>query len=74
MADRNNELIFRRASSEDVGQLVKLRIKQLLDEGYPEVADIRGHLSEYFSLNLENESLMCWVGLADEIVRATDAI
>ena len=74
MTDHNSQLKFRKASTEDVADLVELRIKQLLDEGYPEISDIRGDLSEYFSKNLENRSLICWVGVADEVILATAAI
>ena len=71
MAMQENQLRFRKASSGDVEQLVEHRVRQLLDEGYPEVADIRSNLSEYFLASLENGSLVCWVGLVDERIVAT---
>jgi len=74
MADKSTQIIFRRASSADIDQLVELRIRQLLDEGYPEVTDIRKDLSKYFLTNLEKGSLICWVSVADEILFATAAI
>lgn len=74
MADQNTKLILRRASIEEIDRLVELRIRQLLDEGYPEVADIRRDLTRYFLANLENGSLLCWVGVASDIIWATAAI
>ena len=74
MAASDTQLSFRRASAEDVDQLVELRIRQLLDEGYPESRDIREDLSTYFSKSLENGSLICWVGVTDEVIQATAAI
>jgi|GEM_PF-103797 len=74
MTDQSTQIIFRRASIVDIDQLVVLRIRQLLDEGYPEVTDIRRNLSKYFQTNLENGSLICWVGVADEILLATAGI
>ena len=74
MTEQLNQLFFRRASPADIDQLVDLRIRQLLDEGYPEVTDIRRDLSEYFLANLESGSLICWVGEANEIILATAGI
>ena len=74
MEKQSTQLIFRKATIEDIDQLVKLRIKQLLDEGYPETADIRTDLTNYFSANLDNGSLICWVGVADANILATAAI
>lgn len=68
------QIIFRRASTVDIDQLVELRIRQLLDEGYPEVTNIRRDLSKYFLTNIENGSLICWVGVADEMILATAGI
>ena len=74
MVDQSPEISFRRASTVDIDQLVELRIRQLLDEGYPEVTDIRRDLSKYFLTNIENGSLICWVGVADKIILATAGI
>jgi len=74
MVDQSTQIIFRRASTIDIDQLVELRIRQLLDEGYPEVTDIRRDLSKYFLTNIENGSLICWVGVTDEILLATAGI
>ena len=74
MADQSTKLIYRRASTEDIDQLVELRIRQLLDEGYSEIADIRRDLANYFFTNLKNGALVCWVGVADEIILATAGI
>jgi len=68
------QFIFRRASTVDIDQLVELRIRQLFDEGYPEVTNIRRDLSKYFLTNIENGSLICWVGVADGMILATAGI
>ena len=65
------QMEYRKATEVDIDQLVKLRISQLLDEGYPETSDIRKDLEKYFSASLKNESLICWVGLANEAIVAT---
>lgn len=74
MADQHPQPIFRVAAPADVHQLVELRILQLLDEGYAEITDIRRELSQYFSTNLQNGSLVCWVGVVEEIIFATAGI
>lgn len=65
------QLEYRAASEPDIDQLVKLRIKQLVDEGYPETTDINLALQSYFAESLNNGSLICWVGLANNLVVAT---
>ena len=68
------QLSFRRSTSTDIDQLVELRIKQLVDEGYSEESDIRRDLSNYFSSNLESGALICWVGVDDDVILATAGI
>jgi len=70
----NVEIEYREASEVDIDQLVKLRIKQLVDEGYPEINHINMDLEKYFSSSLENGSLICWVGLAHNVIVATAAV
>lgn len=70
----HSEIEFRKASKNNIHELVELRIKQLIDEGYPEIKDIRKELKKYFSSSLENGSLICWIGIAKEIIVATAGI
>ncbi|MEM7098935.1 MAG: GNAT family N-acetyltransferase [Pseudomonadota bacterium] len=74
MADQHSQLKYRKASLNDIDQLVELRVQQLLDEGYPEDFNIRQDLTNYFSANLESGSLICWVGTDESIIRATAGI
>lgn len=67
-------LEYRKASQSDIDRLVALRIKQLIDEGYPETRDIHQDLRCYFSESLENGSLICWVGLDNDVIVATAGI
>ena len=60
MGAQNTQLIFRRASTGDVDQLVELRIKQLIDEGYPEVTDIRADLHADPDLARLHEQAVAW--------------
>jgi len=68
------EMEFRKATEVDIDQLVRLRIKQLVDEGYPETNDIRKDLERYFSESLENGSLVCWVGIVNDTIVSTAAL
>lgn len=65
---------YRKASQADVDHLAELRIKQLIDEGYPETTDIREDLKNYFLTSLEKGSLICWLGVEKEIIQATAAV
>ena len=66
-----SEVKYRKASESDISELVELRIKQLIAEGYPEVIDIREELKEYFAGSLDNGSLICWVGVYKDKIIAT---
>ena len=55
--DNPTQLEFRKASQGDNYRLAELRIKQLMDEGYPETKDIREDLNRYFTTSLEDGSL-----------------
>lgn len=62
---------YRKAIEEDIPELIELRIKQLIDEGYPETRDIRQELGEYFVSSMSNGSLICWVGVEQDKIIAT---
>ena len=66
-----SEVTYRKASESDISELVELRIKQLIAEGYPEVIDIREDLKEYFASSLGNGSLICWIGVYKDKIIAT---
>ena len=68
------EVSYRKATEADAPTLVELRIKQLIDEGYPETKDIRKELHQYFVASLNNGSLICWLGVSKERVIATSGL
>jgi len=72
--DNPTQLEFRKASQGDICRLAELRIKQLIDEGYPETTDILEDLKRYFTTSLENGSLICWVGEINGEILATAGI
>ena len=72
--DNATQLEFRKASQRDVCRIAELRVKQLIDEGYPETADILEDLQRYFTTSLENGSLICWLGEINGEILATAGI
>lgn len=70
----NTQIEYREAAKVDIDQLARLRVRQLIDEGYPETKDIRKDLEHYFATSLENGSLICRLGLAQDELIATAAI
>ncbi|BCE01350.1 GNAT family N-acetyltransferase [Marinicellulosiphila megalodicopiae] len=68
------KISYRKATEKDIPQLIELRIKQLIDEGYPEIRDIRHELQTYFANSLSNGSLVCWLGLSNDIIIATGGL
>lgn len=69
-----SEVNYRKATEDDIPQLIELRIKQLIDEGYPETRDIRKELAEYFISSLSNGALICWVGVVRGKIIATGGL
>ena len=64
---------YRRATENDIEQLAKFRVRQLIDEGY-QPTKIERELRQYFSDSLANGSLICWVGTVNKEVVATAAL
>lgn len=69
-----SEVAFRKAVTADAQQLIELRIKQLIDEGYTESRNIRPELNEYFETSLAGGSLICWVGTVRDNIIATGGL
>lgn len=65
---------YRKASQNDIDQLTRLRVQQLIDEGYRQINDIDEDLKSYFAESLSNDSLICWVGINEETIVATAGI
>jgi len=64
---------YRKATKDDNEQLSKLRVKQLIDEGYQNT-HIEDEIKTYFAENLTNGSLTCWVGVVENVIVATAAV
>lgn len=62
---------YRKASIEDVNQLVELRKKQLIDEGCYSENNIDDELENYFFSSINNENLIVWIATEDEHIIGT---
>lgn len=62
---------FRKATINDVRQLVELRKKQLIDEGSYVEKDIDEELEKYFFFSIENEALVVWIASQNGNIIAT---
>ncbi len=69
-----NNVTYRKADADDIPQLVDCRIQQLVDEGYPEIRDIRAELAHYFAVGLADGSLICWVAVVDGNIAGTSGL
>lgn len=67
-------LNFRKASTEDIDQLVELRKKQLIDEGIEPSINIDLELSDFFMRKLADDTLTQWLVEADGKVIACGAV
>lgn len=65
---------FRKATIDDVETLVKLRKKQLLDEGSCTAKDLDQELADYFSYGLLNNTFISWLAVEDNEVIATSGV
>jgi GNAT superfamily N-acetyltransferase len=65
---------FRRANINDINELIKLRRKQLLDEGGIEEKNIDMELKEYFSKNIVEDTFISWIAIEDNEIIATSGL
>lgn len=65
---------FRKATIDDVETLVKLRKKQLLDEGSCTPKDLDQELVDYFSYGLLSNTFISWLAVENNIVIATSGV
>lgn len=67
-------MFYRAATANDIGVLAELRKKQLIDEGIVPDSDIDNELIDFFTKKLNDNSLVEWVGIENNMVVATAAI
>jgi GNAT superfamily N-acetyltransferase len=71
-------MVFRKADSNDVMDLVNLRQQQLLEEnlkeGRNDEKNIDYELNEYFSRNITNNTFISWVALDNSEIIATSGL
>lgn len=65
---------FRKATSEDIPVLIKMRKQQLLDEGLQAVTNINMELNDYFNSSLEDGTFISWIALDNDKIVATSGI
>ncbi len=54
-------MLKRKATVDDIPALIKLRERQLIDEGATEITDIDERLRDYFASSLSDGSFVSWV-------------
>ena len=71
-------MIFRKADSNDVGELINLRKEQLLEEnlkeGRNDERNIDNELKEYFTKNIINNTFISWVAIENNRIIATSGL
>lgn len=65
---------FRKADIDDIGTLISLRKKQLIDEGIEPTIDIDKELHDFFQSKLSDGSLIQWIVEDKEEVIASGAV
>ncbi|MED3651743.1 MULTISPECIES: GNAT family N-acetyltransferase [Heyndrickxia] len=65
---------YRKATIEDINQLIDLRKKQLIDEGIEPTIDIDPELSAFFKEKLKTGSLIQWLAEDNDEIIACGAI
>ena len=65
---------YRKAVEKDIGQLVELRKKQLIDEGLAPGNNIDMELKRYFEISLRDGSLISWLAEKDGKIITTSGI
>ena len=71
-------MIFRKADSKDVGDLIKFRKEQLVEEnlkeGRKDEKIIDNELKKYFTKNIKNNTFISWVAIEDNEIIATSGL
>ena len=65
---------YRRATIDDVSNLIEMRKQQLLDEGFPPVSNINLELQEYFTSGLNDDSFISWLAVINSLIIATSGL
>lgn len=67
-------MIYRKATENDIDQLTRFRIQQLIDEGqYPNII-IDKEINDYFLYHFKNDSLLSLLCIKDDIPIAAGAV
>ncbi|AJA47250.1 acetyltransferase (GNAT) family [Clostridium pasteurianum DSM 525 = ATCC 6013] len=71
-------MIIRKATEADTESLVKLRIRQLIDEGYSLKNEnkemIFNEIKSYFQQNIKTDRYISWIAIAEEKIVATSGL
>jgi GNAT superfamily N-acetyltransferase len=67
-------MLKRKANVDDIPALVRLRKRQLIDEGSSPTADIDRQLADYFMSALSDGAFVAWVMEADGEIIATSGV
>jgi len=65
---------YRKATIDDVPDLIELRKQQLLDEGFSPILNIDPELHEYFQTGLSDGSFIAWLAVTDSLIIATSGL
>jgi GNAT superfamily N-acetyltransferase len=67
-------MYYRRATINDIPCLIEFRKQQLIDEGFPPIANIDLELREYFLSGLSDGSFISWLAVDKSSVVATSGL
>lgn len=69
-----NGLTYQKLTVEDIPAIVKLRIRQLKDEGAVENCDLEPYLIAYFTEHLSDNSFISWTAKSENKIIATSGM
>lgn len=67
-------MYYRKASIKDIDQLIELRKKLLIEEGFCSDNNIDEELEQYFSLSITNREMVIWLALDAEYIIGTAGV
>jgi len=65
---------YRKATINDIPDLIQLRKQQLLDEGLTPIENIDAELKEYFLSGLSDDSFIAWLAIDKSTIAATGGL
>ena len=68
------DIRYEKLTEDRIGEIIELRIAQLIEEGAEEICDLRPALRDFYSRNLADGSFVSWLALDGDRIVGTSGL